>query len=181
MLAFTESVTMGACPEAIWTRLVDLERWWVASNPEHILVEIESADKKVVEGTEIHFEERVAGVRAVARGRIVSMHPGVEAAWEGEAVFHYPGLRVLVNEGVKWRLAAVSRDLTIVSANVWAEFPSGLLGGVLEWHAKRLRKMEEREREHTRRELHYLKEWVERDEHPPPRRTPGRGPMAASA
>lgn len=163
MLSFTESVTMGACPDAIWTHLVDLERWWVASNPEHILLEIQAADKSVVEGTEIHFEERVGGVRAVARGRIVSMHPGVEATWEGEAVYHYLGLRIPVNEGVKWRLAAMSRDLTIVSASVWAEFPRGLPGGLLEWHAKRHLKIEERDREHTRRELHYLKDLVERN------------------
>lgn len=167
MLSFTESVTIGARPKVIWGYLVDLEHWWVASNPEHIWLEIQSADKSVAQGTEIHFEERVAGVRATAEGRIVSLHPEVEATWEGEAVYRYLGFRIPIQEGVKWRLAGMSGDLTIVSVSVWAEFPKGLFGGLMEWHAKKHLDVEERDREHTRRELNYLKEVVEGDDAEP--------------
>lgn len=161
MLSFTESVTIAASPGVIWTHLVDFERWWVASNPEHIRLEILSPDKSVVEGTQIDFEERVAGVRAVAKGRIVSLHPRVEATWEGRAVYHYLGIRIPIHEGVKWRLAGMGRDLTIISASVWAEFPGGPIGGLLEWHAKKHLDILERDREHMRQELNYLKDVVE--------------------
>jgi hypothetical protein len=35
MFAFTESVLIKAPPAAVWSLLCDLERWWLASNPEH--------------------------------------------------------------------------------------------------------------------------------------------------
>lgn len=161
MLSFTELVTISARPDAVWSRLVELERWWVASNPEHVWLEILSPDKKVVEGTEIRFEERVAGVRAVAEGRVVSLREGVEATWQGRAVYRYLGMKIPIMEVVQWRVASMSADLTILSASVSAEFPRGVLGRVLEWYAKTLTDLEQRDREHTRRELRYLKELVE--------------------
>lgn len=162
MISITESVTITASPSVIWTQLVDLERWWTASNPDHIRLEIQSPDKSVGEDTQVEFEERVGGVRIVATGRIVSLHENSEATWEGTATYRCLGFRVRVERGIKWRIASMS-DLAIVSASVWSVFPVGLVGRFMGWYAKKSLKMAEREREHARDELEYLKGLVEAD------------------
>lgn len=140
---------------------MDLERWWPASNSDHVRLEIMSPDKSIAEGTQIDFEERIAGVKAVASGRIVSLHKDSEATWEGTAVYHYKGFKVPIHEGVKWRIAPMS-DLAIVSASVWAAFPRSLTGRLLKWHAMKHMNIVELDREHTRLELNYLKDLIEK-------------------
>jgi len=44
---------------------------------------------------------------------------------------------------------------------VWAEFPAGIIGRLLEWYAKSLLNIVDRDREHARRELEYLKAAIE--------------------
>lgn len=163
MLSFTESVTISASPGVIWTHLVDFTGWWPTAHPDHIRVEFPSEDKSVAVGTPLDFEERVGGIRSVATGRIVSAQPGVEATWEGTAVYYYLGLKFPMETGLKWRLARMTADLTIVSASAWAVFPDTLAGRLLKWHAKKHLHMWERDREHMQRELNALKDVVEGD------------------
>lgn len=181
MLSFTESVTIAASPDGIWTHLVDFERWWVASHPDHIGVKFPSGSTSVTMGTEIDFEERVGGIRSVATGRIVSAQPGVEATWEGTAVYSYLGLKFAMETGLKWRLARMTGELTMVSASAWAVFPDSLAGRLLHWHAKKHLHMLERDRAHMQRELNALKDVVEGEQRPVPQTTGDHGRMAASA
>lgn len=161
MFSYTESVTIAASPGVIWSQFVDLERWWSGSHPDHIRMEILSADKRVAMGAQVDFEERIGGTRAEATGRIVSMNEGVGARWEGTTTYHCLGFRVESETGMEWHIAGMG-ELAIVSARVWAYFPSGLKGGLLEWYGKRFLKLEEIHEEHTRQELEYLKGLIER-------------------
>jgi len=104
LFEFTETVSIRATPESVWSRLADVESWWLKSNPEHISLEIGSPDKRVAAGTEIAFEERVAGITARASGTVISLTPGVAATWEGMANYRYCGFRLAIQEGVTWSI-----------------------------------------------------------------------------
>lgn len=160
MFSLTESVTITASSGVIWTHLLDLERWWTASNPDHIRLEIASPDKRVATGTPIEFEEKIAGVRGVAKGRIVWLHEGSGARWEGTATYYWMGMKIRVEEGVEWHIAGMG-ELAIVSARGWVYFPKGLFGRVVKWYAMKVLKLERADREHTRLELKYLKGMIE--------------------
>jgi len=92
--------SIRATPESVWSRLANVESWWLKSNPEHIFLEIGSPDKSVVAGTEIAFGERVAGITARASGTVTSLIPGLAATWEGVANYRYYGFRFAIQEGV---------------------------------------------------------------------------------
>lgn len=163
MLSFTESVTITASPGVIWTHLVDLERWWTASNPDHVRLEILSPDKSIAVGTRIDFEERIAGLRIVAGGQIISRQTNCEMTWEGTAACHSAGFTVQAQEGMKWRIAELS-GLALVSASLWIEFAGSTKGRLMEWHARKHLRILDAGREHMRRELNRLKELAEMDE-----------------
>ncbi len=160
MFELTESVSIQASPAAVWTVLADVERWWPPSNPEHVRIDVHAADKRIEVGTPVSFEERVAGIAGRAQGTITRCLPGIEVTWEGTARYRYAAVRFRVQEGVSWRIADAGGGSTL-SAHVWAQFPPGFLGWLLEWTAKRLLRVVERDREHARTELAYLKETVE--------------------
>lgn len=160
MFSFTESVTITASPGVIWTHLVDLPRWWIASNPDHIRLEILPSGASVAKGVQVDFEEHIAGIRVAATGHITSFHDNTEMTWEGSAMYHYRGVSVPAQTGMKWRIAAMS-GLAIVSAGSWVEFPPTTKGRLMAWHAGKHLHFLEAARKHTRRELHYLKEMAE--------------------
>jgi uncharacterized protein YndB with AHSA1/START domain len=39
MLDFTESIRVDAIPARVWAALLDIERWWPPSHPEHESIE----------------------------------------------------------------------------------------------------------------------------------------------
>lgn len=160
MFRFTESVRVDAPAENVWKRLTDIERWWLPSNPEHIRLDVQTCGQPIGVGTKISFEERVAGLRGRAEGEITKWTPGEEAAWQGEAEYRHLGFRFRIREGVSWRVGSDSRA-SILSAQVWAKFPSSIFGRFLEWYAKSLLNVVNRDREHARRELEYLKNEIE--------------------
>jgi len=52
----------------------------------------------------------------------------------------------------------------MLSATVWAQFPSNLFGRFVEWCIVRLLNVIDRDREHARCELEYLKRIIETDD-----------------
>jgi hypothetical protein len=56
---------------------------------------------------------------------------------------------------------APSGSGTRVSARVWAVFPAGLVGRMLEWTFEHVLPGIERDREHARTELRYLQRTIE--------------------
>lgn len=161
MFEFTEAVSIRATAENAWSRLSDLESWWLESNPEHISLEIGSPGKRFAVGTEIAFTERVAGIKASASGTVISLMPGVAATWEGVANYRYFGFDLAIQEGVTWSIEANMGSSTL-SAHVSARFPAGAFGRFFEWYSVRILHVIERDRQHARCELVYLKHLIER-------------------
>lgn len=160
MFEFTEAIRIEAPRARVWALLADVQRWWLPSNPEHIGLEVRSPDGAIGPGTEIVFEERVAGIRGRAQGRVTRLVPGTEAAWEGVADYRHLGFGFRIREGVAWRVEGAGESSEL-SARVWAAFPSGLFGRLLEWYARIFLRVVERDRAHARRELEYLKRALE--------------------
>lgn len=161
LFEFTETVSIRATAENVWSRLSDLESWWLKSNPEHISLEIGSPDKRLAVGTKIAFKERVAGIKASASGTVISLMSGVAATWEGVANYRYCGFDLAIQEGVTWRIEPNLGGSTL-SAHIWARFPVGVFGRFLEWYSVRVLHIIEHDRKHARCELEYLKRVIER-------------------
>lgn len=161
MFEFTESVEIRANPKEVWQHLSALERWWLPSNPEHISLEVRSTDGTIRPGTKIAFQERIAGIKGSAVGTVTRWNPEKEAACEGTAIYGHMGLHFPVREGVSWQVEDVHPETSVLSARVWAQFPSSLFGRVVEWYSRKVLNVVDRDRQHARRELTYLKQWIE--------------------
>jgi hypothetical protein len=160
VFAFTESIRIQATPGAVWEVLADVEQWWRASNPGHLHIEVQPPGEPVGPGSGIVIAERIAGIRGKAAGSLTRWTPEREAAWEGTAVYRDCGMPVRIRQGVCWRIGDRGRSSKL-SAHVWAAFPPTLTGRILEWYMKTVLKAVERDREHTPRELEYLKAAIE--------------------
>jgi len=157
----TPSVTIEAPPAAVWARLVDVESWWVDSNPEHESLEVLTDPPVLAEGTRLRVHERIAGVPGVAEGAVTGFVPEERVTWEApRARYRLFGLPVTVSEGVSWELEPADEGTTL-TARVWASFPAGPLGRLVEWGFDHLLDGVERDYAHAMRELRYLKGQLE--------------------
>lgn len=161
MFEFTETIEIAAKPGQIWETLIDIEKWWPPSNPEHISIQVRSSGKTLGVGTEIVFKEKVAGIKGQAKGSITGWITGREATWEGSAMYRYWGIPLHIKEGVTW-LIEEHGNKPCLSATVWAEFSATKFGRFLEWYAVKILNVVDRDREHARCELEYLKSIIER-------------------
>lgn len=162
MFQISPSVTIDAPAESVWKHLVDIESWWVPSNPEHSALEILD-DGELDTGTRIRVEESIAGIPGVAEGAITGFEPPHVITWEAPAAhYRYLGLDLIIREGVSWELTP-SRDGTELTARVWAHFPSSVFGKIFEWAFKYLLDGVSRDYQHALTELEYLKDSVEDD------------------
>ena len=94
-------------------------------------------------------------------GTVISLMPGVAATWEGVANYRHFGFDLAIQEGVTWSIEANMGSLTL-SAHVSARFPAGAFGRFFEWYSVRILHVIERDRQHARCELEYLKHLIER-------------------
>ncbi|MAU00567.1 MAG: hypothetical protein CL608_25770 [Anaerolineaceae bacterium] len=157
---FTESILIDSPPNAAWEHLANIEQWWLPSNPEHIRIEVRSSDEPIGVGTEVVFEERVAGIEGQAKGIITRWIPRIEVTWEGTAVYRYIGFGFRVREGVSWRIESLG-ETSKRTAQVWSEFPPSVIRRCLEWYLTTFLNVVERDREHAPYELAYLKSTIE--------------------
>lgn len=162
MFQFTESIQIRASLDRAWNYLVDVEKWWPPSNPEHESLEIIDRNRPLSKGTKIRFRERVAGIPGEMEGEVTEYAERDHITWESSmARYALCGLTFDVREGVRWNV----RDegpFVILSATVWAIFPNGLKGSALEWLFKGPLRGEAKDRLHARRELEYVKRELER-------------------
>ena len=163
MFEFTETIDVEAPPATVWKLLGDLEAWWPASNPEHESLErLDDRGNQV--GAKLKIRERIAGIPGEAVGEITEVEPLSKVTWEApEARYRWHGIPVTLGEGVTWAIEPLGNDATRLSANVWATFPSGPLGHVIEWTFTRVLDGIRKDREHARAELEYLKKTIEAD------------------
>lgn len=166
MFEFTETVVIEAKPSTVWEVLHDIESWWPASNPEHESLE-RLDDRDVLEvGAQLRIREKIGGIPGEATGVITQVEPRSAVTWEApQARYRWFGLAVTIGEGVTWRIQPYGDGATKLGAHVWATFPPGFRGRVLETAFSRLLGGIEKDREHARTELRYLKRTIEARPH----------------
>lgn len=164
MFEFIETISIEAPPPRVWDVMHDIESWWPASNPEHESLE-RLDDRDVLEvGAQLRIRETIGGVPGEATGTITRVEPQSAVTWEApHARYRWLGIPVTVGEGVTWRIQPRDNaaEATTLSAHVWATFPQGLCGRLLEVAFTTLLGGVEKDREHARTELRYLKDTIE--------------------
>ena len=161
MFEFTEEIVIHAPASVVWEVMIDLENWWVASNPEH--ESLERLDDRGIEvGARFRIREKIAGIPGEYVGQLTRVVPQSEVTMEApSARYRLLGLNFTVGEGVTWRIESADPDTTTVSARVWATFPYGLIGRAVEWVFTGPLNGIAKDREHARVELRYLKKLIE--------------------
>lgn len=161
MFDFTESVEIETTADRLWSYLIDIESWWPTSNPEHESLEILSYDKHLAVGTRLRIRERIAGIPGEAEGEITELVEADHVSWEADrARYRLWGIPLEVAEGVRWTLRPGTYGIHL-AATVWARFPGGWKGRLVEWLFKRPLDGVRKDREHTRRELEHIKAQLE--------------------
>lgn len=162
MFDFTESVLIEAPHSHVWEVLSDIDRWWLASNPEHESLEHLDLLAPTQVGARLRIREKIGGIPGEAVGTITAMDPDTSVTWEADARYRWLGVPILVGEGVTWRVEPKDDATTCVSARVWANFPNHIIGQLAAFAFMRLLNGVEKDREHARTELRYLKQLIER-------------------
>lgn len=171
MLDFTEFIRVEAPPARVWAALLDIERWWPQSNPEHESIDRIHGAEHVADlgdrgeigvGSRFLIREKIAGIAGVGVGVVTRMEPGRAVTWEADHMrYRLYSVTFTVGEGVTWRADPSDEPGTsLLSARVWARFPDGLIGRVAWLVFSRLLGGVEKDRHHARVELEYLKDAI---------------------
>ncbi len=161
MLEVTAKVNIKSSPETIWKYMINLNNWLVDSNPEHIRMEFLSDSEELKRESKISIIEKVACIRGEATGEIIDFVLEKQVTWKSNnAVYHYSGLNISVQEGVTWSLR-ITTEGTELSAHVWASFPGSLFGKIIEWYFKNVLKGVQKDYDHTLKELLFIKKAIE--------------------
>lgn len=159
---FTEQIEIDTSVTRLWAFLVDIERWWLASNPDHQSLDIVDGDGPVGPGSRIRIREKIAGIPGEALGEVTEFVVGDHMTWEaGQARYRLWGIPLQVREGVRWQLRPHESGRVALSATVWAEFPEDWKGRIAEWLFTGPLRGERRDRRHARRELEYIRRQLE--------------------
>lgn len=154
------SVEIHSSPEFIWEQLIDIESWWVASNDEHISLNIESDDKQLKTGTEITVRERIAGIPCCAEGAVTEIKTNRLVVWEADHhLFGWNWLKV--QAGVRWKISEKEPGAASLMANVWAVFPDRIFHRLIFFLFKAFGGIE-KDYLHAMKELEFLKNRIER-------------------
>jgi hypothetical protein len=161
MFDFTEAILIDAPQEAVWQVLRNIDGWWLASNADHDSLEHLDMLPVTQVGVRIRIREKIGGIPGEAVGSITSVEPGSAVTWEAAATYRWLGISIGVDEGVTWRVQPKGDDKTLLNARVWASSPRRLLGRLAAITFVHLLKGEDKDREHARTELRYLKHIIE--------------------
>lgn len=155
---FTETIRIDAPAPTVWATLVDIETWWLPSNPEHDSIERLDAGHEITVGTRFRIREKIAGVPGTGLGAITHLDPGTSVTWESDQMRYrlLAAVPFTISEGVTWRVDSDGPDHCCVSAHVWARFPTGPGGRLLWLLFTRLLNGINKDRRHARTELEYL-------------------------
>ncbi len=161
MFDFKATVAIDCPPQRVWNFLIDIQKWWLPSNPEHESLEILPPHDKVALGTELRIRERIAGIPGEATGAITELVPGESATWEAKARYRLLWQDVPVEEGVTWSVRPRDGG-TELGAHVWARFPDGFFGRAIEWLFFHVLNGPEKDRRHAETELRYIRSELEK-------------------
>lgn len=161
MFEFTATIRIDTSIKDLWDFLIDIKQWWLASNSDHIALDILSESHIVKKGTCIRIQEKIAGIPGQAEGEVTELVDHKRIRWQSEqAQYHFLGIPLTVKEGVTWELETVQDDVQL-SAHVWALFPDSLFGKSSEWIFKNLLNGVAKDYEHAMTELRYIKVQME--------------------
>lgn len=154
---FTETTRINASAATVWASLIDIETWWLPSNPDHDSIERLDDGHDITVGTRFRIRERIAGVPGTGIGSITHLDPGTSVTWEA----HHMRYRLLavpftIREGVTWQVEPDGPGRCRISARVWAQFPTGPVGRLLWLVFTHLLNGVNKDRQHARTELEYL-------------------------
>lgn len=166
MFDFTETVLIEAPRDEVWEVLSDIDRWWLASNPEHGSSEHLDSLAPTKVGARLRIREKIGGIPGEAVGTITAVEPGTAVTWQADARYRWLGIPVRVGEGVTWRVEPHDESTTRVSARVWATFPEHLVGRVARFFFVHVLNGIDKDRHHARTELRYLKNLFENFDRP---------------
>jgi len=156
------ALSARADPNDLWEYAADPANW-TASNPnEHFGLVYFSPENRPAQGVEFHQRERVAGVFADLRGRIVYMEKPGLTVWAGTATYKILGglFRFRLPEGGVIKMEKTETG-TKASHNVYIDFPNSLWGRVLRWIFLNVLHGQKAMYDHTYRELVYFKNRLE--------------------
>lgn len=154
------TVEISASAGEVWSFLIDVENWWVKSNPEHKWLVIHNAEKDISIGTKITVREKIAGIPCKAIGEITGYKPYQLVEWR--ATYFLLGIKwIKVFAGVSWKLKSIDVYKSSVAANVWADFPQNFGYRLLWFLFTNIINGIKKDYEHSMRELVYIKETIE--------------------
>lgn len=161
MFDIEATTTIDSSPERVWNYLVDIQRWWLPSNPDHESLEILAPNGQVMLGTTLRIRERIAGILGEATGVITEFVPGQCATWQAKASYRLLWKQVAIEEGVTWSVRP-SDGGTELSAHVWARFPNSFMGRLSEWLFLHVLNGTDKDRQHAEAELRYIRTELEK-------------------
>lgn len=148
----------------VWSFLIEIENWWVKSNPDHKSLSINNSGKEIEVGTKITIEEKIAGIPCKAIGEISKLEPNRQIEWK--AVYYLFGIKwIRVHAGVAWKLRSISSERSALMANVWAHFPNTLGYKFLWFFFKKIINGIDKDYEHAMTELKYIKGVIEQKDY----------------
>jgi len=158
----TESIVIDASPAAIWAYVTNYETNWMNSNPEHISVRFLAEDKTFRNGIRFVLSEHVGNGRADQTGYLTDVVPNETYTWVSRAVYTgYGGFSVRVDQTGTFSLEPFDGGV-LVSHRIQAAFPDSFWGQVARFVAENLGDAAGDAALHTRIELEYFKEQIER-------------------
>ena len=161
MFDFKATIDIHTTAAKLWDYLIDIEEWWLPSNPEHIELEILSQDKQIDEGTRIFIREKIAGIPGEIVGEVQEVTEPRRVQWQSDrAEYRFFGIPLSIKEGVTWQIEPLPQGVEL-SAHVWAEFPRTWMGKSLEWIFKHVLNGVQIDCEHAKTELRFLKTQME--------------------
>lgn len=161
MFEFTATIKIQTIVDVLWTYLLNIESWWLPSNPEHQEIKIISEDRDLEEGTKILIREKIANIPGEAIGLITEMSEHKKITWESDqARYRFWSVRFTIKEGVSWQIDPKPNGVEL-SAHVWAKLPSTIPGQVIEWVFKNVLNGVEKDYQHAMTELRYIKSQIE--------------------
>lgn len=161
MFEISAMTTIASPPQRVWEFLVDIQNWWLPSNPEHESLEILSTHDRLELGTKLRIGERVAGIPGEAIGSITAFVPGERATWVAKARYRLLWTRFTIDEGVTWSVRPV-RGGSELRADVWAHFPRSFFGMLLELMFVYVLRGRDKDRQHAETELEYIRRELEK-------------------
>ena len=162
MIEVKTSVEIDKTPQEEWDYIARIVEWRLASNTKEHIESSVVGDGAIEKGTEFVLKERIAGVRGEAFAKVAEYAPPKKLVWKSLHA-HYKLLGVSLNgeEGGTFKISKRANGC-VLSHGVWGKIHAGPASALIEWFFKNILKGEDKDLQHTHRELLFIKREIER-------------------